>query len=65
MDMLLRSFKTNQDLDAQLGDNYADVYAVCGELCDYMSSRGPPAAAPARASTSIRRMAEPNTSGPV
>lgn len=42
MDMLLRSFKTNQDLDAQLGDNYADVYAVCGELCDYMSSRGRP-----------------------
>lgn len=42
MDMLLRSFKTNQALDAELGDNYAQTYEVCGELCELMSSRGRP-----------------------
>lgn len=42
MDMLLRSFKTNQVLDAELGDTYASTYEVCGELCEFMSSRGRP-----------------------
>lgn len=42
MDMLLRSFKTNQILDAELGDSYASTYEVCGELCELMSSRGRP-----------------------
>lgn len=42
MDMLLRSFKTNQGLDAELGDTYAQTYEVCGELCELMSSRGRP-----------------------
>jgi len=42
MDMLLRSFKTNQALDAELGDAYARTYEVCGELCELMSSRGRP-----------------------
>ncbi|MGE0596166.1 MAG: 3-hydroxyacyl-CoA dehydrogenase NAD-binding domain-containing protein [Hyphomonadaceae bacterium] len=42
MDMLLRSFKTNQALDAQLGDDYASTYEVCGELCEFMSARGRP-----------------------
>lgn len=42
MDMLLRSFKTNQALDAELGDTYARTYEVCGELCELMSSRGRP-----------------------
>src|SRR3546814_4576779 len=40
MDMLLRSFKANQALDAELGDDYARTYEVCGELCELMSSRG-------------------------
>src|SRR3546814_15756517 len=42
MDMLLRSFKANQALDAELGDDYARTYEVCGELCELMSSRGRP-----------------------
>ena len=42
MDMLLRSFKTNQALDAELGDSYASTYEVCGELCEFMSSLGRP-----------------------
>lgn len=42
MDMLLRSFKTNQALDQQLGDDYASTYEVCGELCAFMSERGRP-----------------------
>jgi 3-hydroxyacyl-CoA dehydrogenase/enoyl-CoA hydratase/3-hydroxybutyryl-CoA epimerase len=42
MDMLLRSFKANQALDAELGGDYARTYEVCGELCELMSSRGRP-----------------------
>jgi 3-hydroxyacyl-CoA dehydrogenase/enoyl-CoA hydratase/3-hydroxybutyryl-CoA epimerase len=42
MDMLLRTFRANQALDADLNDDYARVYEVCGELCDTMSSRGRP-----------------------
>jgi len=42
MDMLLRTFRANQALDAELNDDYAKVYEICGELCDTMSSRGRP-----------------------
>ena len=42
MDMLLRTFRANQALDAELNDDYAKVYEMCGELCDTMSSRGRP-----------------------
>jgi len=42
MDMLLRTFRANQALDAELDDDYAKVYEICGELCDTMSSRGRP-----------------------
>src|SRR3546814_12592911 len=42
MDMLLRSFKANQAIAAELGDDYARTYEVCGALSELISSRGGP-----------------------
>ncbi|PWR22007.1 3-hydroxyacyl-CoA dehydrogenase NAD-binding domain-containing protein [Zavarzinia compransoris] len=42
MSMLLRAQRTNQDLDAQLGDDYAKSFGVCGELCALMCDQGRP-----------------------
>lgn len=42
MSMLLRAQRTNQELDAQLGDDYARSFGVCGELCALMCDKGRP-----------------------
>ncbi|RJF86489.1 3-hydroxyacyl-CoA dehydrogenase [Oleomonas cavernae] len=42
MSMLLRAQRTNQELDAQLGDDYAKSFGVCGELCALMCDKGRP-----------------------
>ena len=42
MDMLLRSWHTNRGLDRESNGAYAETYAVCGELCTFMTERGRP-----------------------